>query len=84
MRQNAKDWRIGRVIRVVIVFFAVVIAGTFMSRFANSALTPRVETMYASSGTVSRDVLQDVIKRLQCMYTRVSLFRKCMYMRENR
>ena len=60
MRQNAKDWRIGRVIRVVIVFFAVVIAGTFMSRFANSALTPRVETMYASSGTVSRDVLQDV------------------------
>ena len=40
---------------------AVVIAGTFMSRFASSVLTPRVETEYAVSGTVSTEILQDVV-----------------------
>ena len=40
-------------IKAVMIFMAVVIVGTFVSRFASSALTPRVETEYAVSGTVS-------------------------------
>lgn len=48
-------------IKAVMIFMAVVIVGTFVSRFASSALTPRVETEYAVSGTVSMKVLQDVV-----------------------
>ena len=48
-------------VKAVGIFMAVVIAGTFMSRFASSALTPRVETEYAVSGTVSTEILQDVV-----------------------
>lgn len=48
-------------IKAVVIFMAVVIVGTFVSRFASSALTPRVETEYAVSGTVSIKVLQDVV-----------------------
>lgn len=32
-----------------------------MSRFASNTLTPKVEIMYASSGSISRDVVQDVM-----------------------
>lgn len=48
-------------VKAVGIFMAVVIAGTFMSRFASSVLTPRVETEYAVSGTVSTEILQDVV-----------------------
>lgn len=59
-RFDRKRWA-GYGIKAVGIFMVVVIAGTFMSRFASSALTPRVETEYAVSGTVSTEVLQDVV-----------------------
>ena len=50
-----------RIVRIIIIFLVIVVAGTVMSRFASSTLTPKVEIMYASSGSISRDVVQDVM-----------------------
>lgn len=50
-----------RIVRIVAVFLAVVFAGTVMARWAATALTPRVEVMYGASGTISRDVLREVV-----------------------
>lgn len=50
-----------RIVRIIIIFLVIVIAGTVMSRFASNTLTPKVEIMYASSGSISRDVVQDVM-----------------------
>ena len=50
-----------KIVRIIIIFLVIVIAGTVMSRFASNTLTPKVEIMYASSGSVSRDVVQDVM-----------------------
>lgn len=50
-----------KIVRIIIIFLVIVIAGTVMSRFASNTLTPKVEIMYASSGSISRDVVQDVM-----------------------
>lgn len=50
-----------KIVRIIIIFLVIVIAGTVMSRFASNTLMPKVEIMYASSGSISRDVVQDVM-----------------------
>ena len=50
-----------KIVRIIIIFLVIVIAGTVMSRFASNTLTPKVEIMSASSGSISRDVVQDVM-----------------------
>lgn len=50
-----------KIVRIIIIFLVIVIDGTVMSRFASNTLTPKVEIMYASSGSISRDVVQDVM-----------------------
>ena len=50
-----------KIVRIIIIFLVIVIAGTVMSRFASNTLTPKVESMYASSGSIARDGVQDVM-----------------------
>ena len=60
-KERAAMRKKGTVIRVLCLFFGVVVLGTVISRFTSSVLTPVVETEYASSGTIEHSIISDAV-----------------------